>query len=197
MKKQAFSLMELMIVIVIMSVLSGLGVMMFTNISLKSKITCATANHQKIFETLSSRIKMCNAGMSVTYGPLCITGCSPKTRTLNCTVTPSSYAHPHPADSHAWQMYLEAKLGFKSCYDNKISAFGGTQGHGWSAGKGWSNGTCNLPDKGIERGQSVLGYQGNPAQCSSRGDIACLKTNVGDKDGNDAFLKSEMNLCLF
>ena len=71
----------------------------FSKVALKSKITCATANHQKIFETLSSRIKMCNAGMSVTYGPLCITGCSPKTRTLNCTVIPSSYAHPHPADS--------------------------------------------------------------------------------------------------
>ena len=197
MKKQAFSLMELMIVIVIMSVLSGLGVMIFAKISLKSKIACATANHQKIFETLSSRIKICNAGMSVTYGPLCTTGCSPKTRTLNCTVTPSAYSYPHSGDSHAWNMYKEAKNSLKSCYDNKISAFGGTQGHGWSAGKGWSNGTCNLPDKGIERGQSVLGYQGNPYLCSSGGDIACLKTNVGDKDGSDAFLKSEINLCLF
>ena len=124
MKKQAFSLMELMIVIVIMSVLSGLGVMMFTNISLKSKITCATANHQKIFETLSSRIKMCNAGMSVTYGPLCTTGCSPKTRTLNCTVVPSSYSHPHPADSHAWLMYKEAKNSIKSCYDSLLRCNG-------------------------------------------------------------------------
>ena len=97
-------------------------------------------------------------------------------------------------------MYKEAKNSIKSCYDNKISAFGGTtsSGHGWSSGAGWSNGTCSgIKDSGIKLGQSVLGYQGNPAQCSSRGDIACLKTNVGDKDGNDAFLKSEMNLCLF
>ena len=200
MKGKAFTLMELMIVIVIIGILAAVGMVIFSNVALKSKITCATANHQKIFETLSSRIKICNAGMSVTYGPFCVTGCSPKTRTLNCTVTPSSYAHPHPADSHAWQMYLEAKLGFKSCYDNKISAFGGTtsSGHGWSSGAGFSNGTCSgIKDSGIKLGQSVLGYQGHPAQCSSRGDIACLKTNVGDKDGNDAFLKSEMNLCLF
>ena len=199
MKKQAFSLMELMIVIVIMSVLSGLGIMMFTKISLKSKITCATANHQKIFETLSSRIKICNAGMSVTYGPLCATGCSPKTRTLNCTVRPSSYSHPRPADTHAQLTYREAKYSYKSCYDNKISAFGDAApgGHGWAPGAGWSNSTCSgIKDYGIELGQSVLGYQGH-ASCSSGRDIACLKTNVGDKDGNDAFLESEINLCLF
>ena len=198
MKQRSFTLMEMMIVVVIIGILASIGMVVFSNISTKAKIACATENHKQIFETLSSRIKICNAGVSVTYGPFCVTGCSPKTRTLNCTVTPSSYSHPQPADSLAYLMYREAKYSFKSCYDNKISAFGGAApgGHGWAPGAGWSNSTCNIPDKGIERGQSVLGYQGHPS-CSSGRDIACLKTNVGDKDGNDAFLVSEMNLCLF
>ena len=109
MKQQAFTLMELMIVIVIIGILAAVGMVTFSKVALQSKITCATANHQKIFETLSSRIKMCNAGMSVTYGPFCTTGCSPKTRTLNCNVIPSSYPYPASADSHAWLMYKEAK----------------------------------------------------------------------------------------
>ena len=199
MKQKGFTLIELLVVVAIIGILASVGVVAYNGYTKSAKIKATQTNYRNIEKKLLTSITACMSGIEVTFGPFCTTGCSPKTRTLNCTVRPSSYSHPRPADTHAYLTYREAKYSYKSCYDNKISAFGDAApgGHGWAPGAGWSNSTCSgIKDFGIELGQSVLGYQGHPS-CSSGRDIACLKTNVGDKDGNDAFLKSEINLCLF
>jgi len=184
MKQRSFTLMELMIVVVIIGILSALGVMIFSKVALKSKITCATANHQKIFETLSSRIKMCNAGMSATYGPLCTTGCSPKTKTCNTSTYPTSYLN---ADSLTWQVYREVKLNAKNPYDSAATK-----------PIDWSNGSCSPANP--SKGQIILGYceRGSKNYCRmGGGNTSFVMANIGDKDGNDSYLSKEFNICDF
>ena len=196
--KKGFTLIELLIVVAIIGILAAVGASVIPNILTTAKINCAKQSHQQIWKSLNIRMLNCSAGNSVTYGPF-PSNRQPSTRTKNCTsISPNGYQNYESADSHAFDMYLESQVAYQSCYNNSVSAFGGTtkSGHGWASGAGWSNGTCNLPDKGIELGQSVLGYQGGPALCGGYGgDNACLKTNVGDKEGEDKFLYDKIDLC--
>ena len=195
--KKGFTLIELLIVVAIIGILAAVGTSVIPGLLTNAKVNCANQSHQQIWENLKIRLMTCATGTNVTYGPFA--NRIPNTRTLNCSlISPNGYDHYHSADSHAYSMYLESQLSYKSCYDSSISAFGGTApgGHGWSAGAGWANGTCNIPDKGVDLGQSVLGYKGGPALCGGHGgDNACLKTNVGDKNGDDKFLYSIIDIC--
>ena len=195
---KGFTLIELLIVVAIIGILAAVGAAVIPGLLTNAKIKCATANHHEMWNTLKIKVTACSAGMDVTYGPLY--NRKPDTVILECSknTTGPSGNHYYSADSHAYNLYLEGKQSMKSCYDTTISAFGGGPpgGHGWSAGAGWSNGTCNIPDKGIDLGQSVLGYNGNPYLCGGHGgDKACLKTNVGDRDGNDEFLYNIIDIC--
>ena len=197
MNKKGFTLIELLIVVAIIGILAAVGAAVIPNLLTNAKIKCATANHQQIWKSLTARVTACAGGINVTY-----TGKDPYLQSngfKDCSKSsPQGYQHYWSADAHAFAMYKESQEKFKSCYNTRISSFGGTtaSGHGWSAGAGWSNGTCNIPDKGIDLGQSVLGYDGGPARCGGHGeDNACLKTNVGDKEGDDKFLYNIIDLC--
>ena len=196
--KKGFTLIELLIVVAIIGILAAVGASVIPGLLTNAKINCAANAHKQIWESLKIRTVSCGAGNNVTYGPLA--NRTPNTVTFNCSlINPNGHDHYWSADSHAFQLYLESQLAFKSCYNTSISAFGGSPkgGHGWNAGAGWANGTCNIPDKGIDLGQSVLGYKGGPALCGGHGgDNACLKTNVGDKNGDDKFLYSIIDICI-
>ena len=62
MKQQAFTLMELMIVIVIIGILATVGMVMFGGQSEKAKITSTKANHKTICKYLAVESQMCEMG---------------------------------------------------------------------------------------------------------------------------------------
>ena len=62
--EQAFSLMELMIVIVIIGILAVISLKMFTDFSLKTKKTVAEANYKKIINIIKIQSAICEADES-------------------------------------------------------------------------------------------------------------------------------------
>ena len=189
--KKGFTLIELLIVVAIIGILAAVGASVIPNLLTNAKIKCATANHQEIWNTLKTKAFACSAGIDVTYGPMYQR--TPDTITLECSknTTGPSGNHYYTADNHAYYLYLEGRETIKSCYETSISTFSGG-----NKGKGWSNGNCNIPNTNIDLGQSVLGYSGNPYLCGGHGgDNACLKTNIGDKNGNDKFLYNIIDVC--
>ncbi|MBH32032.1 MAG: hypothetical protein CMD90_00075 [Gammaproteobacteria bacterium] len=189
MNQKGFTLIELLVVVAIIGVLAAVGTLAFNGFMLSAKINATKSNHKQVLKLLETNIQSCSMGFEVNFDPLEMDPYS-----FDCTLShPQGYGHYWNADSHAMGVYRIAKDTFNNPYNTKESMFGGftSSGHGWGAGAGWSNGTCNIPDSGIEKGQSVLGYQGGQ-WCP---DIACLKTNVGDKDGNDYYLSEKIDLC--
>jgi len=64
MKQKAFTLMELMIVIVIIGILSAVGLMLFSDFSLKAKKTVAAANYKQITNFIKVERAACDIGSS-------------------------------------------------------------------------------------------------------------------------------------
>jgi prepilin-type N-terminal cleavage/methylation domain-containing protein len=189
MTQKGFTLMELLVVIAIIGILSAVGTYTLSGYLTNSKIKISTANHLKVLKLLEGNIQMCAAKIDIYFEP---EGMSPYS--FDCSrIHPSGYGHNWNADSHAMGVFRIVRYKFNNPYSSDESMFGGfsSTGHGWEPGAGWSNGTCSIPNTGISKGQSVLGYQGGP-WCP---DIACLKTNIGDSNGNDFFLSDQINLC--
>ena len=65
--KQAFTLMELMIVIVIIGILSAVGMVMFGGQTEKAKIVATKANHKQAVKYVSSEIMKCEIGESAIF----------------------------------------------------------------------------------------------------------------------------------
>ena len=64
MKQRAFTLMELMIVIVIIGILAAVGLMLFSDFSLKAKKTVAAANYKQITNFIKAERSACDIGSS-------------------------------------------------------------------------------------------------------------------------------------
>jgi len=62
MKQKAFTLMELMIVIVIIGILSTVGMVMFGGQSEKAKIAASKANHKSVVKYIAYEIMKCDLG---------------------------------------------------------------------------------------------------------------------------------------
>ncbi len=78
MKQRAFTLMELMIVIVIIGILSAVGMIMFGGQSEKAKIAVSKANHKQVVKFIYVSITSCQQGeTTVMSGNLT---CSGRTR---------------------------------------------------------------------------------------------------------------------
>ena len=61
--KQAFTLMELMIVIVIIGILSAVGMVMFGGQAEKAKIASSKANYKSLIKYIKMELFQCNSGM--------------------------------------------------------------------------------------------------------------------------------------
>ena len=61
--KQAFTLMELMIVIVIIGILSAVGMVMFGGQAEKAKIAASKANYKSLIKYVQMELFQCNSGM--------------------------------------------------------------------------------------------------------------------------------------
>ena len=78
MKQRAFTLMELMIVIVIIGILSAVGMVMFGGQAEKAKIAASKANHKSVIKYITYEVMQCNMGeTTVMEGNLT---CSGRTR---------------------------------------------------------------------------------------------------------------------
>ena len=62
MKQRAFTLMELMIVIVIIGILSAVGMVMFGGQAEKAKIAAAKSNHKSVVKYISVEVMKCELG---------------------------------------------------------------------------------------------------------------------------------------
>ena len=79
MKQKAFTLMELMIVIVIIGILATVGMVMFGGQAEKAKIAATKANHKLVKKYIAVELMKCNLGEATIfnngeYGPLACTG---------------------------------------------------------------------------------------------------------------------------
>ena len=191
MTQKGFTLIELLVVVAIIGILAAVGVVAFNGFMLNAKINATMSNHNQALKLLQTNIQTCAMGFEVKFAP---PGMSPYS--FDCTRShPQGYGHNWNADSHAMGVYRTLKDDFRNPYNNNENMFGGIAagGHGYAVGAGWSNGTCNIPDSGLEKGTSVIGYEGGQ-WCP---DIACLKTNIGDKEGNDYILSDRIDLCSY
>ena len=62
MKQRAFTLMELMIVVVIIGILSAVGMVMFGGQAEKAKIAAAKSNHKNVIKYMTAEITKCELG---------------------------------------------------------------------------------------------------------------------------------------
>ena len=85
MKQKAFTLMELMIVIVIIGILSAVGMVMFGGQAEKAKIVAAKSNHKSVVKFITYELMQCNMGeTTVMSGNLTCSG-----RTVQKAITAS------------------------------------------------------------------------------------------------------------
>ena len=137
MKHRAFSLMELMIVIVIIGILSAVGMVMFSDSAEKAKIAVAKANHQQVVRFIAYELMQCQMGETyfmvgtTKYGGNYRVKCETNPNTLaasarNAIYNSASYKNPwKPSEFTIWEVttkpYFEKGKVIVSSSGNEVS----------------------------------------------------------------------------
>jgi prepilin-type N-terminal cleavage/methylation domain-containing protein len=177
MKNKAFTLIELLVVVAIIGILAAVGITTFSNFTVSAKINTT----KKIYYIAEKKIKIaataCMSGIGHTWddGRKCISS----------TASGDTIAAGVSRDMN--NIYP------KNVYDSKARATEWNQTYGFAY--------CPISRSAvIPKGQVVLGYGENGSKNYCRmggGNMACIRANIGDKDGNDFYLEAEFNMCDF
>ena len=168
MKQRAFTLMELMIVIVIIGILSAVGMVMFGGLSEKAKRTATILNHKNLAKLMRANIfKLCSLGeefyLKTNYN-------SQRSSGLQCPLPAGSFKARYAAHL----LYL----GWRNPYDDKAKhadpSFIGAAAHE----------NCNSTPGCIEIGNQTEILQ--PGNIYHQNNLShhTLKTYYKDENGN-------------
>ena len=115
MNHRAFTLMELMIVIVIIGILSAVGMVMFGGQSEKAKIAAAKSNHKSVVKYISVEVMKCELGeTSVMDGELLCSNAN-----IGIKIAEAALRNANTSKT----------LSFKNPYDTKVLALRKQSGH--------------------------------------------------------------------
>ena len=115
MKQRAFTLMELMIVIVIIGILSAVGMVMFGGQAEKAKIAAAKSNHKSVVKYISVEVMKCELGeTSVMDGELLCSNAN-----IGIKIAEAALRNANTSKT----------LSFKNPYDTKVLALRKQSGH--------------------------------------------------------------------
>ena len=179
MNQRAFTLMELMIVIVIIGILSAVGMVMFGGQTTKAKINTTKQAFTIAKKSLALALTTCRNGIDYIWqknGKSCLRG-------------------PVNGDQIAWGVYndMKSEIYKTNPYDSSAKSVEWNQSYGAAY--------CPISRSAkIPKGQVVVGYGNNGSKnyCSiGGGNMSCIRANIGDKDGNDFYLEAEFNICDF
>jgi len=177
--KQAFTLMELMIVIVIIGILATVGMVMFGGQTTKAKINTTKQAFTIAKKNLALALTTCRNGIDYIWqknGNSCLSG-------------------PVNGDQIAWGVYndMKSEIYKTNPYDSSAKSVEWNQSYGAAY--------CPISRSAkIPKGQVVVGYGNNGSKNYCRiggGNMSCIRANIGDKDGNDFYLEAEFNICDF
>ena len=177
MKIKGFTLIELLVVVAIIGILSAVGVIAYNNFTLSAKINTT----KKIYSIAEKKIKIaataCMSGIGHTWddGRKCISS------------TASGDTIAAGVSNDMMNIYKT------NVYNSKVKANEWNQTYGFAY--------CPISISAvIPKGQVVLGYGENGSKNYCRmggGNMACIRANIGDMDGNDFYLEAEFNMCDF
>ena len=177
--KRAFTLMELMIVIVIIGILATVGMVMFGGQTTKAKINTTKQAFTIAKKNLALALTACRNGIDYIWqknGNSCLSG-------------------PVNGDQIAWGVYndMKSEIYKTNPYDSSAKSVEWNQSYGVAY--------CPISKSAkIPKGQVVVGYGNNGSKNYCRiggGNMSCIRANIGDKDGNDFYLEAEFNICDF
>jgi prepilin-type N-terminal cleavage/methylation domain-containing protein len=176
MRNKAFTLIELLVVVAIIGILAAVGVVAYNGYTTSAKIN-ATKNAYKVAEkTLLVAATSCYSGIGHKFQ-----------NGSNCLDRPLS------GDTIAWAVYGEMKS-----YVYKTNAYNSAdKSVEWNQTYGIAYCPISRSAK-IPKGQVVLGYGENGSKNYCRmggGNMSCIRANIGDSDGNDSYLETEINMC--
>lgn len=177
-KTKGFTLIELLVVIAIIGILAAVGIPAYQGYKIKAKINSAISNHKNIVNYVNSKYAKCALG-----GDILQNGNKPQINIPGGS-WPSLYidCYGNTIGTHASYMSYHVRDNFpaNNVYFNNEKAY---------ASAGSSPLDCGATNYSLKLGESRFGMD---VPGSSSAKLMCLITNIGDKDGNNKFVKDEI-----